>query len=198
MSLFQKLFAWMFPTKKSKAPEVKAMAQKDIEKRVREERTLQAERNNLRGPRGKIGSIVRMLGQKMFFHIMEEPPLFPGDEPSPEIRIGEDQVVVDDDGEGEGWSFDGLKWGMHVEIIVNHPESRQTVYYKGYKVFEEIDGDLQVYVPFPEWETLIDKLYILAEKRRGEFQVEKEKEKQRKGKIKERTFWEKLRYSWGF
>lgn len=167
---------------------------------TREERTLEAERNNYRGQNGKIFTIVRYLGQRMFYHIMDDGDgLFPEEGPKPEVRSSaDDQIIVDpEDGEGEGWYYDGLRWGIHMEIIQSWPESRLTVYYKGYKVFEEIDGFLEAYAPNPEWENHIEHLFKVASKHKVGVKQAERQEKQEIKRKRKLSFWQAMRENWG-
>jgi hypothetical protein len=37
-----------------------------------------------------------------------------------------------------------------------------TVYYRGYKVYQEVGGELAAFAPFPEWEEKVDTLFPKA------------------------------------
>ncbi len=170
------------------------------EKLIKEKRTILATKNGLIGPNGKLGCIVMYLGQK----IMEQGSSGFGYEasylPDPEEYIMEEEWIrdaSDDEVTQIGWLFDGLSWGMHLEIKYVEDEAKLSVYYKGNLVYCEMAGDLQAYAPSQTWESLVDKLYEKAKTIRKD-EMEEEKELRIiKGEKKKQSFLEKLKRTWG-
>ena len=72
-----------------------------------------------------------------------------------------------------GLTFDGLKRGMHLNILWMEDNKTLTVHWQGFLVYKEVSGDLRSYIPGVEWEAKIDTLYKVAKPVR----VEREKEK---------------------
>lgn len=127
--------------------------------KVKEQRLIEATHKDYLGPEGKIAIVLRNLGTPIMGHTS----------PFVEITEMQDPYALDDEGlpyfdENEstammGFMFDGLSRGVHMEI--KQIEYLITVYYKGYKVFEEDRGDLNCYVP-GEWEVELERLYKVA------------------------------------
>lgn len=169
----------------------------DKEKAIIEQRTLQATKNNLLGASGKLGTIARYLGSPILkegYGLYSQTYLEDPFEVKEEIPTAEDIMI-----NCEGYVFDGLSRGMHIEIIYIESTSKLTVNYKGYPVYVEVAGDLLAYAPFEnkEWENMVSRLYEQAlnkQKKKKEtdheIMVEKAKEKQK-------SFLERLRLVWG-
>jgi hypothetical protein len=97
-----------------------------------------------------------------------------------------------------GWHFDGLSRGMHIEITYKEKDKNLLVYYKGYLIFKEHAGDLKSYVPGPEWELIIERLYkssVQILKERGKIKLI---ERTKKNQAKKITWLAKLQTRWGF
>lgn len=133
------------------------------ERKLREQRTIEAIRKNLMGISGKLGTIARGLGYpiirqgSVYFHESSLPDMFEFEEG--EILMAEDQATSH-----EGYHFDGLSRGQHLEITYRQ-DTRLKVYHKGYLVYDEIAGDLFTYTPHVSWEEIVDNLYPEAVKR---------------------------------
>ena len=56
--------------------------------------------------------------------------------------------------------FDGLSRSMHMEIKYSEETSELSLTHRGYLVYKEVMGDLEVYVPNEEWESWIEKLWM--------------------------------------
>jgi len=184
------------------------------EKVLREKRTIEATKKNLMGIAGKLGLIAQTLGHPIVRQgsgLMDQTFLddpyedFTGSEYAPTVsdqlgpEVWRDKIneASDDLVYDEGFVFDGLSRGMHLEIRYIHHKQRIDVSYKGFPVYKEVAGELYAYAPFPEWEDLIDRLYKVARdeakrnKRFKEVQLGQEIEKQKT------RFWERLRLRWG-
>lgn len=182
------------------------------EKVIREKRTIEATHKNLMGITGKIGVIVKTLGYPVVrqgstsdISFLEDPYDFVDTEyettasgqQGPEVWRDEILEMGDAFSQEEGLVFDGLNRGMHLEIKFWHHNQKLEVSYKGYEVYKEIAGELHIYAPFDEWETLINRLYKIAKeesKRSRKYEeVELGKEIQRK----KESFWRRLQRRWG-
>lgn len=169
----------------------------DKEKRIKEQRLIKAAENNFMGANGKLGSICRYLGAE----IKDTRSLYDRYEYSfDDLEDNYDNLPtmdIDDSIYTLGYLFEGISRGMPLEIKYIAEEKRLNVYYKGYEVYREVSGDLECYAPFPEWETLVDKLYKIAQnisrKRRKELA---ESERVRKV-ARAKDFLQKLRERWG-
>ena len=137
----------------------------DKEKRIKEQRLIEAAKNNLMGASGKLGSICRYLGEAIkgvggsLYDSYEYDFDTWGEEDPDELPTMETDTSV----YSMGYLFDGLSRGMHLEIKYLSYEKKLTCHYKGYEVYQEVEGDLRAYAPFDEWEVLIDKLYKITQ-----------------------------------
>lgn len=192
------------------------MTQWDKEKVIKEKRTFQATKKNLMGQAGKLGFICKILGTGitrqgsayMDATYLDDPYDTDHYEADYEQTMDEDNLgpmtdpgkILEHQGEfvyEEGKFFDGLKWGMHLEIVHNFAERRITTMYKGYRVYEEIAGDLVAYAPFDEWEDMIERLYTTAKNRAKKEEPERLMELEIKVEEKKRSFFQQLRERWG-
>ena len=205
-----------------------AMNPLEYEKRVKEERASLAATKNLSGPDGKIGVVLRFLGEPIVaqsegdrscfeddigvsWRSSEMPDLWLLDEPPEDTR---NPVALTNNmptmqgrhspPEGPEWTtrkrerqiheevvglaFDGLRRGMHLNILFLEADSVLTVHWQGRLVYKEVAGDLRGYVPSEDWEKKIDTLYELAKPKRAEA----EKAKQENALVVK----EKMRKSW--
>lgn len=181
---------------------------------IREHRTNLATKNNLMGPSGKFGVILRAFGHPvvrqgtgMFDSTGLEDPFedYSANEYSPTLSgqtgpLASGNKMLDAPDENvheEAVHFDGLSRGMHLEIKMTHHENEMVVTYKGYTVYKEVAGELEAYAPFPEWETLIEKLYRAAKDRIAATRAEDEEAVGRLVQQKKAGFLERLRMRWG-
>lgn len=192
------------------------MSHWDQEKVIKEKRTLEAAKKDLMGNSGKLGFICKILGNSvdrqgsayMSESFLEDPYDDEFSEAEYEQTLGEGNLgpMVDPgeilEYEGDyiskvGMHFDGLKWGMHLEITNNLIEKKIVATYKGFTVYEEISGDLMRYAPFEEWEVYVEKLYKIAkEKSKKDEPARKEELKEMINK-KKKTFLQNFREKWG-
>lgn len=192
---------------------------------IKEQRTLEATRKKLMGSEGKLGTILKQLGQPIISHnlyggmydqrrLNDYDPYghYSNDEESlPTMSLGEEEEGAPEGWEWStnpvdadpvscrqvGWHFDGLSRGMHLEIKYDDLSKVLTLHYKGYLVFEETTGDLTAYVPNDEWEKMIDDLYFVAEP--AKYKKEREEREDRKEEIRKakKGFLERIREKWG-
>lgn len=176
------------------------------ERALRNQRTLDAVAKDLMGPSGKLGLIARYLGSPIIrqgsgmgsYRTMDE---YLGEKYDIYQEDSSDQLPTFDEGDSfvelEGYIFDGLSRGMHIEIKYENESHKLMVHYKGFPVYTELAGDLYSYAPFPEWEIMIEKLH-----RQAEIKFEKNKKSQNayleaKAKQEKAGFLQKLRLRWG-
>jgi hypothetical protein len=164
---------------------------------LKERRTTLAIKNNYMGNTGKLGTIARCLGKPI---IRQGCSLYNDNYLEDPYEIHEEKQLPEMDDESttlEGYVFDSLSSGIPIEIIYFRQYNKLVVSYKGYKVYEEIAGDVCCFAPFAEWENWIDKFYDRA-KKVFKNQVELHKEEDQAKIEKTHTdLLTKLRLLWG-
>lgn len=175
----------------------------DKSDRIKEERTSRALSRGIMGLAGKLACIANFLGSKIVsetadFH--SENPMFDvwdmqsSDEyDHKRIHDGDETACSRD----IGFIFDGLSRGMHLEIKYMFSDKSLSVYHNGIKVYLEIGGDLQMYAPTQEWESMIDRLFVVA---KAKADVHKKEESAQSKVISNRNkleFLDRLRLQWG-
>jgi len=187
---------------------------KQKENAIREKRTIEATKKNLMGPSGKLGIIVMSLGSPIIrqsscyvdVSFLEDPYEDDTDIEYASTASGqkgpvawEDRISEDSDmmAQEEGFVFDGLSRGMHIEVKYWHRNNKLEVTYKGYEVYKEGGGELFAYAPFPEWEEMIERLYKSAKPKSKELKMLREVEVGQAIERRKRSFWERLRNRWG-
>lgn len=200
--------------------------QEEIEERIREQRTVEANRKGLVGHGGKIGVVLKVFGQPIVAqseggiyvdtHKLEEWDKFDS-EPRNAVEMMK-KIPVMDTGSHErpssdewsemddpisygtrtvGWHFDGLGRGMHLEIKYEESTTEFTVTYKGYQVYKEVKGELIAYIPHAEWEGWIDMLFKKAREIQRVMK-EKEFEEQMRAAEKSKENWlREIASRWG-
>jgi hypothetical protein len=175
----------------------------DKEQRIKEQMTTKAMGNGLMGITGKLACIACNLGSKI---VSETPDMF-SETSMPDVwelpGNGEWDFKKIHDNDETAWSrdigfiFDGLSRGIHLEIKYLSDEKSLTVYHKGYTVFREVSGDLEGYVPQPEWEDQVERLFKIA-KQIAEDRTKVEKEAFKKvAEKRAMSYLEQLRLRWG-
>lgn len=160
-------------------------SREEIEIKIREQRTAEANKKGLVGQGGKIGTVLKSLGSPIVGQTEGAAYLdLSGRENSPTGSPMKDIPIMDIDGaerpSGSEWDeigesvgfttrvigrhFDGLGRGMHLEIFYKDDSSEMSVYYRGYLVYREIQGEIDCYVPVEEWEGWISSLFKVAKK----------------------------------
>ncbi len=77
----------------------------------------------------------------------------------------EDSILTSEDGFGIiGWHFDALNHGSNTQVTLYIDNFRTTITHNGRLVFEEMSGDLVIFLPNKEWEAHIAHWYKKAEK----------------------------------
>lgn len=194
----------------------------DKEKKIQEQRTIEATQKDLMGLDGKLGVILKNLGEPIIAQtegdgLLEyqyyqdddyEPPEIKGTPEEILKRIpsmyveGVDEEMYQSDIQYNntyeiGLIFDGLSRSINIEIRYLEENNELRVTYEGYVVYKEYAGELHAYVP-GEWEQFIERLFPFAK------QKEKDNIKQKKvlfAKEAEanKTSWlRKMANKWGF
>ena len=187
----------------------------DKEKILKEQRLGQAMDRNYMGLDGKFGIILKALGKPVIsqgtanYEVTEWKDMY---ELQDEDRLPEEDLDAPITEIGK--IFDGLKFGYNIEItymkegtipikkdeyyVTNEPaEKVLKVFWKGYLVYLEAEGELYTFTPNDEWEDLIVKIYDSAVK------VYKDKKKDAiiEAKLEDMqdklSFLERLRRQWG-
>jgi hypothetical protein len=157
---------------------------------LQEKRTNLAIRKNLMGSPGKLGVIAKWLGQPIVRQSFYASDTVYEDENG--ILTAEDENLY-----LEGYCFDGLSGGLHLEIRFMLYDGHISVSYKGYPVYIETAGDLEAYAPFSEWEEQVDRLYKQALLRKQKNQQQEAVEEQGELKKEQKSFLQMLRLRWG-
>jgi hypothetical protein len=87
---------------------------------------------------------------------------------------------------------------MHLEIKYMEETSVFQVHYKGHEVYKEIKGHLMGYVPIPEWEQWIERLFKVAKPMEIQKRIEFAQEEAQEIEEEKASWLEDLRKRWGF
>jgi len=168
--------------------------------KIREERTLLAYRKNLMGPGGKLGAIVKTLGQPIMAETgvdtnwMEDPYALYDPEDIPEFMEDPNAIPI-------GFVWDGLREGIHMEIKIDNFKNKISCHYQGYLVYQEEENVLHAYAPrhpmAGEWEHIIDDLYARAKRIKLHDVKVEEKIAKQGNKGLARKILDALRMRWG-
>lgn len=175
------------------------------ERQIKNLMTMKAIQDNLMGPGGKFGIIAKYLGSKIHSHNGSNFSQSYMDDPWDMQEEGpyqyDSSTIHDSDDLGDphvvGWIFDGLSRGLHVEIRYLDYAKELTVSYKGYTVFQEVNGELECYAPDSDWEEPLDRLFLAAshiKQSRDKRRFEEQKVEAKAGALR---FLDKLRLKWG-
>ena len=147
------------------------------EEAIREARTIEAMKKGYTGLGGKFATIAKILGypiieqgSSMFSQSFLEDPFQITEET--EIPTMEEEESVYEIGQ----AFDGMSYGINLTIILKHYQKEIICEYDGQKVYWEISGELEGYVPNSAWEERIEDIYRVAKERerlRRPFEKEK-------------------------
>ena len=135
------------------------------QEQIKEARTIEAMRHGYMGMEGKFAVIARRLGQPIIQqgsrsfeqNFLEDPFETKDDRSIPVFEDEENSYEV-------GLIFDGLTRGVNMSIIMHFYNKEITCEHEGKKVYKEIAGELEAYVPEQAWEKKIESLYSLAKK----------------------------------
>ena len=194
-------------------------SQEDFENKIKEERTLEANKKGLVGKNGKIGIILRNLGSPIisqkeggiyrdvnyfedyYKDSSEDENIIPIleieniERPQSSEWSEEKSPRVQATSDAIGLHFDGLSRGMHLEIKYKDFDSELSVSYKGYCVFNETKGELIAYSP-GEWESLIDKLYKVSKEKQRKNNEKQFEESILENEKQKNIWWQKIKSKW--
>lgn len=168
------------------------------EQRIKEQRMVEATRKGFTGMlNSKFGCILQFMGEPIKSHgsplfevsYLDDPYENENDEDLP--IFAEDEMTTD-----MGYFFDGLSRGMHLEI--KFIDNILTVSYKGYPVYREAAGDLEIFFPDQEWEKYIENLYNVAVKQQREVKKEIKHFSAKKKEAEKNEWLRGLWKKWGF
>jgi len=188
---------------------------------VKEKRLIEATTKNLTGLEGKIGQILKYLGDPIISHtsdIYEQTSwydMFPYMNVY-EMPNNEDLPIEDMDTSLReiGRNLSALKWGINMElsylkaskIPVKHSEFYtewvdaervMIVTFKGYVVYREIEGNLESYLPDDEWEASLDRIYDLCKKIKKNAKINIQEDNKLENKKNKLGLLARLREKWG-
>jgi hypothetical protein len=193
----------------------------ELEARIKEQRTLEANKKGFVGAAGKIGTVLRMLGQDIvaqyddvgFGYLPEDEPEEPKNAsefmrriPTMEIEGSPRPGSPEWSEAGEanfsytrriGMHFDGLGRGMHLEIQYSEEKSELSLTYKGYLAYRETMGEIDTYVPNEEWEGWVERLYRTSREIQRKEKEEEFKNKAEEAEKEKKTWWESMLKRWG-
>jgi hypothetical protein len=136
------------------------------EEAIREARTIEAMKKGYTGLGGKFGTIAKVLGQPiveqsggMFQQsFLDDPFALEDDETMP--TMDEDETTHE-----IGIYFDGMRYGINFSIMLKHYQREIACDHDGRRVYWEISGELEGYVPDPAWEKKVEEIYNIARER---------------------------------
>ena len=193
----------------------------DKENLVKEKRLILATTKNLTGLEGKIGQILKYMGEPVvsqtseFYEQTNWSDIYPYlnvyDEPNKEELPTQD---MDTNLIEVGRTLSALKWGINMELSylkeTKIPVKRSELYtewvvaqrvmsvtYKGYVVYREISGDLDSYLPDDEWETALDRIYESCKKIKKTDKINRDAEKAEENRNNKLGLIARLRDKWG-
>ena len=174
---------------------------RDQEKRIKEQRTIEAARKNLMGSSGKLGCICRFMGQPIHEHgggfvetrYLDAPWYDETNGPDSDIpTLDEDENIF-----VIGWFFDGMSSGVHMEIKYMDTLHELTVRWKGYLMYREVRGELDVYVPRPDWEGQVESLYKIAKQREQVVKADVAEEQFEESQRQKESWLQRMMQKWG-
>lgn len=190
----------------------------ELESKIREQRVLEATKKGLVGFSGKIGTVLKVLGQEIVSQDFDG-DLFEENEETPknnrDLMLGIPTIDMDENYRpvGEEWAeiektyyssirkiglhFDGLNRGMHMEIKYDDETSELYLTHKGYLVYKECMGEIECYVPNEEWEGWIDRLWQISKKIQREKKEVEFEEKALNVEKEKQAWWSSLVKKWG-
>lgn len=165
---------------------------------IREQRTIEAMKKGLMGLEGKLGRIVKALGEPVYqqgSRYFDQTFL-----PDPYETGGEEEIptMEEDDISYEiGAMFDGLSRGVNLSIYIFEYNREIVVRHKGQVVYRELAGELEGYAPDDEWEQEIEKLVEQAKKAERRQKPVIQKALLHEAERRKKEILEHLRLKWG-
>lgn len=187
------------------------MKDNNLVKKLVQARTIQATANNTNS---KLVMIAKTYGSPIMGHYYDS-PLMDADWDDFNNPANDWSKIEEMEDDGNlpklGFIYDSLKMGTNLEIVVMVREVRNLktgkreldkptkvkCSYRGYTVYNEEEGKLLCYAPFPEWEEHVDKVYAKAtgtDKKRGDIRKQEDEITRKKATQKALST---LRRLWG-
>jgi len=154
-------------------------------KKFIEDRKLEAAQKDIAG---KLRTVVEIFGDPITRQVESTfilPDLWELEQP--EMNEMDEDVSISEIGK----VYDGLRQGLHFWIKYDMVMDELKASWKGYDVYHEVDGEVECYVPFPEWEDNLNGLCINAIK------LKKQRRKPEISEKEKSNFLGKLRKFWG-
>lgn len=168
------------------------------EQQIREQRTIDAMREGIMGFEGKLCRIARTFGEEIWrqgspnFEATElEDPWLLEDDEIPTMNIEDDMSCV------IGWQFDGMRRGIHMEILWKDEFRELKCYYKGRLVYREVGGELDGYVPHDEWHAIVNDLFEQAKKKERQNRKVQHQVVNVEAKRQHKEFLDAMKQKWG-
>ena len=96
-----------------------------------------------------------------------------------------------------GLHFDGLRFGMHMEIMYKDESSELSLTYKGILVYRESMGEIDTFIPHEEWEGWLERLYKKAKTIQRKDKEEEFKNRAAAAEREKADWWESIKRRWG-
>lgn len=170
---------------------------KNNEELIKEKRTVEAIKKGLMGAGGKIGIILKYIGQPIMAYGGGLYDVRYLDEEFQEESEDLPTFDEEDTTHSIGMIFDGLSNGDHIELKYLENKKELTVTYKGILVYKEASGELEAYVPSEEWERVIEKYYVPANRIKTNTLKEERTIKSATIERKKEQWLNKMKEKWG-
>lgn len=171
------------------------------EEAIREARTIEAMKKGYSGLGGKIATIAKVFGESIVEQnggmllqsgFLEDPYAADYEQPDTLPTFDEEERAIE-----IGVFFDGLRYGINLGITIKHFQREIICDFDGHRVYWEVAGELEAFVPNDAWEKRLNELYVLAiERERLRRPIQKEKLVQEANKRKQEIL-EDFRKKWG-
>ena len=169
---------------------------------IRDQRTIEATKKGLMSGTGKLGTIARVLGDRVagkyghsggtFENLFSfEQSFMDGDDedlPPGQLPTGVEGMRAN------AYLFNGYSRGYHLEIKYDNPEL--WVLWKGEIVYHEMAGELAAFCP-GEWEEVTDRLAAPARKQEGQVIEAYDERNEISGQRKKEAFLDEMKRKWG-
>lgn len=196
----------------------------EIEQKIIEQRTIEANKKGLLGQNGKISLVLKAFGEPIIAQNEYDNStdlLTQEEEAKEDFKTSEDYLkkipIMDMEDinrpEGPEWTpidnvnfyetykvgfyFSALSQGIHLEIYYDDFSNELSLYYKGYLAFKESKGELVAYVPNSEWEAWIDSKYKKAKEKLRKLKEEEFRAKIEVAEKQKETWWQGIKSKWG-
>lgn len=172
---------------------------KNKEDIIREQRTIEAMKKGYMGTEGKFATIVRFMGESIIRQGSDLGSDFSYLEGDPFWETEEDLPTLDEDTISYpiGYIFNGLSSGINLVISFMEEFREISVRFNDKIVYREVSGDLERFVPSPEWEDKIGNLFLMATKRERQIRVNERKLLTEEATKKSQEFLQKMKEKWG-